>query len=183
MKTLQLESPQAWRAWLEEHHDSEAEVWLVFLKRHADHSAISYEDEINQALCFGWVDSLVKRLDEDRYALKFTPRKTSSKWSASNRRRFAALKSQGLLAAAGLNRSPTGRSGDAPRSAVSEMPAYIRSALRANARAWNHFQKLAPSCQRAYLGRVDSAKKTVTKEKRLRELISTLAAGKKLGLK
>ncbi len=183
MKTLQLESPQAWRAWLEKHHATESEIWLVFYKSHTGDKAIAYEDAINHALCFGWVDSLIKRLDEDRYARKFTPRKAGSKWSTPNRRRYAALKSRGLLAAAGLNRPPSDRSGDAPRPASSAMPDYIRRALRANARAWSQFQKHTPSWQRVHLGWIDSAKKIETKERRLRKLIGVLAAGEQLGLK
>jgi uncharacterized protein YdeI (YjbR/CyaY-like superfamily) len=183
MKTLHVETPQAWRAWLEGHHECEAEIWLVFPKKHTGQAAIGYEDAINHALCFGWVDGLVKRLDDDRYARKSTPRKEGSKWSSPNRRRYESLKSQGLLAAVGMKRPPTGRSGDAPRPAVSAISGYIRGPLRANARAWNQFRKLAPSLQRTYLGWVDSAKKMETKEKRLRELIGILAAGKKLGLK
>ena len=134
-------------------------------------------------MCFGWIDSIVKRLDDDRYARKFTPRKPDSKWSTINRLRYADLKVRGLLAAPGLERAPTSRSGDAPRPSVSEIPPYIEKQLKADARVWNYFGQLAPSCRRAYIGWIDSAKREYTKEKRLREAISLLAAGKELGLK
>jgi uncharacterized protein YdeI (YjbR/CyaY-like superfamily) len=184
VRTLDVRSRQQWRNWLREHHDSESEIWLVFFKRrHTREKSISYDDVVEEALCFGWIDSIVKRLDDDRYARKFTPRKPDSKWSTINRRRYADLRSRGLLAAPGLERAPTSRSGDAPRPSVSVIPSYIEEQFRANARVWDSFEKLAPSHRRAYIGWIDSAKREETKEKRLREAISLLQAGNKLGLK
>src|SRR5207249_456884 len=148
------------------------EIWLMFPKRHTAEESISYDAAVEEALCFGWIDSLVRRLDDDRYARKFTPRKPDSRWSTINRRRYADLKARGLLAAPGLERAPTDRSGDAPRSAASVIPPYIEEQLRANARAWDYFEQLAPSCRRAYIGWIDSAKREETKQKRLREAIT-----------
>ena len=181
--TLDVRDRQQWRTWLEKHHASSPGVWLVFYKGHTGVKSISYEDSIREALCFGWVDSLVKRIDDERFARKFTPRKPDSRWSTINRRRYADLKARGLLAAPGLERAPTSRSGDAPRPSASEIPAYIEKPLRANAPAWDCFNRLPPSHRRAYLGWIDSAKREETKERRLREAISRLAAGKQLGLK
>jgi uncharacterized protein YdeI (YjbR/CyaY-like superfamily) len=182
-RTLDVRSREQWRNWLGEHHDSQSEIWLVFNKRHTSEKSMTYEDAVEEALCFGWIDSIVKRLDDDRYARKFTPRKPDSKWSTINRRRYADLKARGLLAAPGIERAPTSRSGDAPRPSVSAIPPYIEKQLKADARAWNYFEHLAPSHRRAFIGWIDSAKRAETKEKRLREAISLLAAGKKLGLK
>ena len=95
MKTLRVQSVDQWRAWLDEHHASESEIWLVFYKRHTGVSSIDYKDALDEALCFGWVDSLVKRLDDRRYALKFTPRRADSRWSDANRKRYAELKASG----------------------------------------------------------------------------------------
>src|SRR5438477_10432846 len=124
-KTLDVRSRAQWRAWLEKHHDSESEVWLVFYKLHTGRKSPPYDDAVEEALCFGWIDSLVRRLDDDRYARKFTPRKPDSRWSTINRRRYADLRERGLLAAPGLERPPTGPSGDAPRPSVSVIPSYI----------------------------------------------------------
>ncbi len=183
LKTLEVQSRRQWRSWLEAHHDSESEIWLVFYKRHAADKSISYDDALDEALCFGWIDSIVRRMDADRYLRKFTPRKPVSRWSTINRERYARLKERGLLAAPGLARAPTGRSGDAPRPSLTVLPPYIEKHLRANARAWSHFETLAPSYRRAYIGWIDSAKRGETKQKRLREAVGLLAAGKKLGLK
>src|SRR5213596_3579841 len=94
-----------------------------------------YEDFVREALCFGWVDSLVKRLDDDRYAIKVTPRRTTSKWSDINRRRWAELKAAGLLTSAGLAAAPTS-STCAPRPVVLKLPGYIARALKTNPNAW-----------------------------------------------
>lgn len=183
MKNVELEvrSRQQWRDWLRRHHASESEVWLVFHK--GTEASISYVDAVEEALCFGWIDSIIKRLDDDRYARKFTPRKLDSKWSTINKRRYADLQARGLLEAAGLERPPTNRSGDAPRPSLSALPPYIEKELKANGSVWNFFEQLAPSCRRAYIGWIDSAKRVETKEKRLAEAIAMMSAGKKLGLK
>ncbi len=181
IKTLEVASRRKWRRWLEAHHDSQFEVWLVFYKRHTGTEWITYEEAVQEALCFGWIDGILRRLDDQRYAQKFTPRKADSTWSTSNRRRYAELARRGLLAEPGLRRPPTERSGDAPK--VASIPAYIKRRLDADPRARKDFDALAPSYRRAYVGWVDSAKRPETKEKRLREAIRLLAAGKKLGMK
>jgi uncharacterized protein YdeI (YjbR/CyaY-like superfamily) len=183
VKTLEVRSRQEWRKWLSDNYDSQSEIWLVFRKRHTDVASLSYIDAVEEALCFGWIDSLVKRLDDARYARKFTPRKAESKWSTINRRRYADLKSRGLLAGPGLERAPTSRSGDAPRPSASAIPSYIEEQLKADPRAWQYFEQLAPSYRRAYISWIEAAKREETKEKRLREALSLLANGKKLGLK
>lgn len=158
-------------------------MWLVFHKRQTGQPSIAYDDAVNEALCLGWIDSLVKRLDDDRYARKFTPRKPDSRWSTANRKRFAQLQASGRLMPAGLKRAPTERSGDAPRPSLSKVPRYIQQALSSRPAARNYFESLAPSCRRMYIAWIDSAKQPETKARRLREAVDLLAAGKKLGLK
>jgi uncharacterized protein YdeI (YjbR/CyaY-like superfamily) len=183
LKTLDARTPAQWRKWLAEHHGSESEVWLVFYKRHTGEPTIAYGDAVDEALCFGWVDSLIKRLDDARYARKFTPRKPDSAWSTANRKRYARLKASGRLMPAGLNRAPTDRSGDAPRPSPAKVPQYIQEALRKVPTAWSFFESLAPSHRQKYIGWIDSAKREETKLKRLQEAIRKLVAGEKPGLK
>jgi uncharacterized protein YdeI (YjbR/CyaY-like superfamily) len=186
MKTFSPKTVDQWRQWLAEHHDSESEVWLVFHKRHTGVASIDYTDALDEALCFGWVDSLVKRLDDRRYARKFTPRRADSRWSAINRTRYAALEASGRLHPAGIERAPTERGYD-PRPPRFEMPsalpAYIQAALEKHPRALRHFEALAPSQRRRYLGWIESAKQSATKQRRLKEAIRLLTAGQVLGLK
>jgi uncharacterized protein YdeI (YjbR/CyaY-like superfamily) len=179
---LEVRTRQQWRTWLEKHHKESPGVWLVFYKDHTGVKSIPYEDSVREALCFGWIDSLIKRLDDDRYARKFTPRKPTSKWSDINRQRWAELERAGLLAAAGVAAAPT-KNTYAPKPSIPDMPAYIAKAFKANPKAWEFFQGLAPSFRRHFVGWIHTAKQAETRERRIRESIALLAAGKKLGLK
>src|SRR5262249_43436199 len=114
MKTFWAKTVEQWREWLAEHHETEPDVWLVFHKLHTRIACIDYKAALDEALCFGWVASLVKRLDDRRYARKFTPRKAESRWSAINRKRYAELKASGRLKQPGLNRAPTDRTSSPP---------------------------------------------------------------------
>jgi uncharacterized protein YdeI (YjbR/CyaY-like superfamily) len=182
LETVEIGNRQRWRKWLEKHHTSSAGVWLVFYKKHTGTKALTYEDAVQEALCFGWIDSLAKRLDEARYAIKITPRKPTSNWSDLNRKRWAHLKAVGLLASAGLATAPTDNR-YAPRPVVPILPAYIAKALRAHPKAWAFFNTLAPSYRRHYVVWIHTAKRQETREKRLRESIALLEAGKRLSLK
>jgi len=143
---------------------------------------MSYEDLVREALCFAWVDSLIKRLDDDRYAIKVTPRKPTSKWSPINRKRWNELKAAGLLAAPGLAAPPTGNS-YAPRPSIPELPAYIAKAIKTNPQAWTFFKALPRRERRNFVVWVHMAKRPETRERRLGESLRLLAAGKRLGLK
>ena len=181
--TVEAKTAAQWRAWLNRHHNSEREVWLIFCKLHTGLACVSYEDAVDEALCFGWIDSLIKRLDDARYARKFTPRKPDSRWSTANRRRYARLQAEGRLMPSGRKLAPTNRGGDAPRLSAKEVPPYIWKAISARRDARHSFDRLAPSQRRVYVGWIDSAKKEETRMRRLQEAISLLAAGNTLGLK
>jgi len=180
--TLDVRTRRQWRAWLAKHHTSSAGIWLVFHKRHTGVKSIPYEDAVREALCFGWIDSLIKRLDEDRYAIKVTPRQPTSKWSPINRRRWMELKAAGLLAPAGLAAPPTENT-YGPKPVIPNLPIYIAKALKANPEAWRFFRELAPTYRRDFIVWIHTAKQPRTRERRLRESVDLLAAGKRLGLK
>ena len=182
LATLDIRDGEAWRAWLAENHAASPGVWLVFHKRHTGVACISYEAAVCQALCFGWIDSLVRRLDEDRYVRKFTPRKPRSNWSPTNRRRWVELEKNGLLADAGRTAAPADIRAT-PRPATPELPEYIAAAFSAEPRAWHFFQTLAPTYRGRFVAWIHAAKRPATREKRIRESIALLAAGRKLGLK
>ena len=179
---LDVRSRQQWRTWRARHHTSSPGVWLVFHKAHTGIKSIRYEDAVREALCFGWIDSLIKRLDEERYAFKITPRKPASKWSDLNRKRWAELKAAGLLTAAGLAAAPTGRT-YAPKPVIPVLPAYIATALRAHAKAWAFFRTLSSRQRRDFVVWIHTAKRADTRQRRIRESIAVLASGKTLGLK
>ena len=186
MKTLVVQTLDQWRDWLIEHHFSEPEVWLIFHKRETGVASIDYKDALDEALCFGWVDSLIKRLDDRRFARKFTPRKADSRWSDVNRKRYAELKALGRLKPPGIERGPTKR-GSSPKPARIEMPsklpAYIQSELKKHPKALRNFEALQPAERRRYYAWIESAKREETKLRRLKEAVRLLASGRVLGLK
>jgi len=182
LMTLDFKTREEWRAWLAKHHSSSPGIWFVFKKSHTGLKSISHEDMVREALCFGWIDSLIKRLDDNRYAIKVTPRKPTSKWSNLNRKRWAELKVAGLLTEAGVVAAPTNNT-YAAKPVIPDLPSYIAKALQENAKAWGFFQELAPSHRRYFVAWIHTAKRPETRDKRIRESIRLLAARKKLGLK
>jgi uncharacterized protein YdeI (YjbR/CyaY-like superfamily) len=143
---------------------------------------MAYEDFVRTALCFGWIDSLVKRLDDDRFAIKVTPRKPTSKWSDLNRRRWTEVKKAGQLTPAGLAAAPT-ENNYAPKPDIPELPSYIGRAFKSNPKAWNFFQTLPRRERRNFVVWIHMAKRPETRERRIRESLALLASGRKLGLK
>ena len=182
LDTLDVRTRQQWRAWLRRNHMSSPGVWVICHKLRTAVPSVPYEDLVREALCFGWIDSLIKRLDDDRFARKVTPRKPASRWSDLNRRRWAELNAAGLLEAAGKTAAPTGNS-YAPRPVIPERPAYIEKAFKENRKAWAFFQTLPARERRNFVVWIHIAKREETRERRLREAVGLLARGEKLGLK
>ena len=188
--TMRVESRSAWREWLEAHHATETEIWLVFYKKHTGVANVSYGEAVEEALCFGWIDSLVRRLDDDRYAQKFTPRRSGSVWSESNKERVERMIAQGRMTAAGQalvdDAKATGawtRRRERPRVDVDRIPEELQAALEAHPRAQETFRTLAPTYRKQYILWIATAKRAETRERRTREAISKLERGERLGLK
>lgn len=173
-----------WRAWLAEHYASESEVWLVYYKKHTGKPRVSSDDAVEEAICFGWIDSIVRKLDEDRFAQKFTPRRLDSVWSELNLRRVKKLMAEGRMTPAGL-----AKVGESPRPAPprfqagDEIPDFIGEGLRQNAAAYEKFQRLPPSHRRNYVRWITEAKKEETRLRRLSETIQRLVRDEPLGMK
>ena len=180
--TLEFENRQGWRTWLRKHHASSRGAWLTFHKKNTRSKSLPYDDSVCEALCFGWIDSLVKRIDSERYARKFTPRQATSKWSDINRKRWLELKAAGLLSKAGLAAAPTDNAYSSPPQ-IPDLPNYFAVELQANLNARSFFQALAPSYRRQFVFWIHTAQKPETRSKRIRESIALLAKGKRLGLK
>ena len=184
MKTFDARTLPRWRKWLADHHASTTEVWLIFHKQHTGQPSVAYLDALDEALCYGWIDSLVRRLDDDRYARKFTPRRPGSRWSAINLKRYAELQKAGRVTAAGKARSPAeGRTYDSITHVPETLPPSIAKGLKASPEAWSFFKTLTPREQRMYLGWIWLAKREETKQRRMKEAIRLLRTKRKLGLK
>ncbi len=174
--------------WLKNNHDKVGEIWLIFHKKHTGIPSVSYEDAVEEALCFGWIDSIKKKIDEKRYKQKFTPRRRNSKWSELNKKRVKKLISQNLMTKAGLEvirQAKTNGTWDllpAARLPI-EMPKEFKGALNRNHEAGNFFNSLAPSFKKQYIGWVGSAKKAETRQRRIGKSIELLEKGEKLGMK
>jgi len=172
-----------WRKWLEKNHNRESEVWLVYFKPASGKFNLDYESSVEEALCFGWIDSIIQKIDENTYARKFNPRRLNSQWSETNKRRVLKVIRDGRMMEAGLVKVTFDvedvqvRQPKAKRPAV-EMPESIEQALRSNAQAWETFQKISPSLKRNYILWLSNAKKSATFEKRLQLLIEEVLAGK-----
>ena len=189
MKTLELKNSAAWRDWLAANHDRETEIWLIYYKKKTGISSIDYGESLDEALCYGWVDSLIKKIDEQRYVRKFTPRKDDSKWSLVNKTRVEQLIQEGRMTEYGMKKVEAARlsgSWDSPvqkPKLIFEMPAEFAEALKTYPDAEAVFKGLAASHQKQYLAWIITAKRPETKQKRIAESIQLLSQGKKLGLR
>ena len=178
-----------WRSWLEANHASEQEIWLVYYKPSSGHTGIDYESSVQEALCFGWIDSIIQKIDAESYARKFNPRRSDSPWSASNKARMEKLIAENRVTPAGLAKyDPQARESQNEyaqqiRRGELPIPGEIIQSVQENPPTWNYYRSLSPSKQRLYMGWVMSASKQETRQKRLVEVISLLAQGKDLGLK
>ena len=172
-----------WRKWLEKNHTHEREVWLVYFKPESGKSNIDYETSVEEALCFGWIDSLIQRIDEEKYARKFNPRRLGSQWSETNKRRVLKIIREGRMTEAGMAKvtfdvKQVHSSLPKAKRPVVEMPERVEQALRSNPRAWEAFQKISPSYKRNYVLWLLNAKKPETFERRLKLLIEEVMSGK-----
>lgn len=177
-----------WRTWLKRNHNSQKEVWLIYYKKHTAKLRIPYEDAVEEALCFGWIDSTVKKLNEKTYAQKFTPRKANSKWSELNKKRALKMIKAGKMAEAGLAKIREAKDNDkwSETAQVKKelvLPPSLKKILMRNEKTWKNFNGLTPSYKRLYAGWILSAKKEETRQRRLKEAMELLEKNKKLGMK
>ena len=176
-------TPAALRAWLEAHHDSARELWVGFHKKGTGRPSITWPESVAEALCVGWIDGVRRRVDDERYAIRFTPRKPTSTWSTVNIRTMHELIAAGRVRPAGMRafeRRTAANSGvyafEQPRPA--ELDPDAERQFRANPRAWEYFQSRPASYRNTALWRVASAKRAETRARRLAELIECSAEGR-----
>ena len=188
MKQLYVTNRNEWRDWLSKNYTAEAGIWLIFYKKETSRPTIAYEAAVEEALCFGWIDSIIKKIDAAKYVRKFTPRSGKSKWSQLNKKRANKMVKQGRMTEVGLAKiktaKKTGLWAKDPRSQISlDIPPEFAKVLARNKKAKETFDKLAPSYRRHYIGWITVAKRPETKKRRIEESIALLEKGKRLGLK
>jgi len=171
-----FEDRAKWRRWLQRNHDKSTEIWILTYKKHTGKTCVSYEDALEEALCYGWIDSRMRRIDDERHTWRFAPRKPNSIWSLSNRKRTERLIGEGRMADSGMAKVDAAkRSGEwdkayAP-SKPPRMPMDLRNALMKDDLAWKNFQAFAKSYRTTYIYWVSAAKREETRRKRIREVV------------
>ena len=188
MKQAYIKTREEWRRWLVEHHAEDGGVWLVCYKKETGKPTLAYDDAVEEALCFGWIDSVIKKLDDEKYVRKFTPRRSGSVWSALNKRRVAKVTRQGLMTPAGAAKvaeaKKSGRWDDPDsRAAAPATSPDLAAALANNPKAKTFFEQLAPSYRNQFVMWTAAAKRQETRDRRVAEAISLLEQGRKLGSK
>jgi len=175
-----LDVPKAsdWRRWLRENHLTSRGVWLVYHRSSSGVQSISYDESVDEALAVGWIDSVIRRIDGEKYARKFTPRRPGSVWSKSNIDRVERLRREGKMTRWGVESfaKRTGRVSllekfNARGARGAEVPEDFEEALRGNAQAWANFQRMAPSHRKRYLLWIAGAKKAETRQRRVAEAV------------
>lgn len=185
METFFAETTDQWRLWLQTNHDKSSGIWLVFWKRHTGKQCINYEASVETAICFGWIDGLIRPIDENSYARKFTPRTGKSNWSDLNRERVLEMIRSGAMTESGMDAVKAARENGSwyLRPASIEMPSELEEELDNNSVAALFFAELAPSYRKQYMGWVNQAKKPEIRQKRAQEAVRLLANHSKLPLK
>jgi uncharacterized protein YdeI (YjbR/CyaY-like superfamily) len=177
-------SPADFRQWLEEHHSAVPELWVGFYRKDSGKPSITWPESVDEALCFGWIDGLRKRVDEESYKIRFSPRRRRSIWSAININRARQLAAQGRIQPAGLQAfqaRETNKSGIySYEQRRPELDGPYEKKLRKNKSAWEFFQAQPPSYRKVVIWWVVSAKREETRLKRLDKLIKASAQGRRL---
>jgi len=175
-KTLYVTDRKDWRAWLKKHYKSEKEIWLVYYRKHTGKPRIQYNDAVEEALCFSWIDSTVKKLDEERFAQKFSPRNPKSKYSQPNKERLRKL-----IAQKKVIKEVMEKLGNISLEKL-QIPSDILKEIKNNKQAWKNFQKFSETYKRIRIAFIDGARSRPEElKKRLRYFIKMSEKNKLFG--
>lgn len=176
-KTFYARNRKEWRRWLRANHQTAREIWLIYYKKASGKPRVAYNDAVDEALCFGWIDSILKPIDEHKYAQRYSPRRKTSKLSDMNRERVRRLTKAGLMTKAGLD--AIAHTGKGPTA----LPADILKRLQADPLAWKYFQKFPASYKRIRVGWIHAARHRRTAfEQRLRYFVKMTARNQRFGM-
>ena len=186
MKPIFFRSAAEWRAWLAAHRDHTDEVLVGYYKRATNKPSLTWSESVDEALCFGWIDGIRRRVDDDRYTIRFTPRRPGSTWSAVNLRKIETLAAKRLMQPAGLAAHAARRADRIgysfeQRKSLVLPPAFVRR-FRANPAAWAFFNEQPPGYRRTVTFWIVSAKRQTTQQQRLDRLIAECARRRRVGL-
>jgi len=173
---LLFKNRNEWRSWLEKNHTTSNEVWLIHYKKSLGKKSLNHFDAVEEALCFGWIDSKLKKLDEEKFILKYSPRKSKSVWSKINKENAEKMISLGKMTQAGLDKIEEAKKqgfwDTAYTNLIKErLPSDLKKALIVNKTAWNNFQNFANSYRNMYIGWIKNAKTKETRKKRISQVV------------
>jgi uncharacterized protein YdeI (YjbR/CyaY-like superfamily) len=178
-KTFYAKNRKAWRSWLEKNHAKETSLWLIIYRKQSSTPSVYYDEAVEEALCFGWIDSKPNKRDAESFFLFFAKRKPKSNWSKLNRDRIEKLLQQNLVAPAGLAMielaKQTGTWTKLDAVYAEEIPADMQKLFNKNKTAFKNFQAFAPSAKRGILEWIQNAKRPETRQKRMEETVSLAA--------
>jgi uncharacterized protein YdeI (YjbR/CyaY-like superfamily) len=182
---LSFKDRDEWRKWLEKNYRKEKEVWLVHYKKHVGKIGIQLEEAVEEALCFGWIDGKLRKVDKERFILRYSPRKANSVWSKLNRERVERLMKAGKMTAAGLSIIEEAKKRGSWNKAYTNLkrdriPSDLRKALAEDKKALDNFQRFANSYRNMYIQWVKSAKTGKTRRKRIEKVVKHASQNKKL---
>ena len=187
MEQLYVENLAAWRSWLQVNHDSTQGIWLVYYKKESGKPSLSYEESVEEAVCHGWIDSIIKKIDDESYMRKFTPRKDDSKWSDSNKKRVTKMIRENRMTEYGMAKVEIAKKNgiwDKPETRPHfVMHEDFQAELDRNPKVLEFFNTLNKADKQQFIYWVASAKREGTREKRIKESLDLLRKGQKLGLK
>ncbi|MBD2770625.1 YdeI/OmpD-associated family protein [Iningainema tapete] len=182
LETFQATTRQEWREWLSKNHRNAIGIWLIYYKVKSGKPSVKYSEAVKEALCFGWIDSKVKSLDEERYMQIFTPRKPLSVWSKLNKQYIEELIEQGLMTPAGMEKIAAAKQNGSwnKLDAIEELiiPADLKQVLEANETANKYFEAFSNSSKKNILFWIESAKRPETRLRRIEQTISSAAQNK-----
>jgi len=183
-KKCYAQTRKEWRQWLKRNHEREKRVALVKFKRHTNKPALSHKESMDEAICFGWIDTTIKRIDEDRYERRFAKRTKKSRWSKATQSYARLLIKEGRMTEAGMKAFQDGLKKPVIDHGLPKNPATpnnLKKALAKNKKAEAFFKSLAPSYRRYYIYMVEKAKRPETKKKRIKEIVQKCKENKKPG--
>jgi uncharacterized protein YdeI (YjbR/CyaY-like superfamily) len=187
IKALHFRNSSEWHHWLSQHHDVEKEAWLIINKKHSSKAGIGHDKALEEALCFGWIDGILRSVDGDSFALRFSPRKAKSAWSKINKEKAELLIAQGRMTNAGSAKIEEAKKNGLWEDAYTNrkkgmIPTDLVSALSANRVAWANFHGFANSYRNMYIGWVAGAKTNETRKRRIAEVVKRSILNKKPGI-
>jgi len=183
LKSYYAKDRKAWRKWLEKNHATSDGVWLIYDKKASGKKRLEYIDAVEEALCFGWIDSTLRPLDDEKYMQRFTPRKPNSGWSALNKQRIEKMIDQNLMAKAGLEKIEEAKRNGAweklDHIEALKLPEDFEKALEKNKKAKTNFENFPQFTKKQFLYRINSARRPETRKERIMLLVKMAAANKK----